>query len=265
MTAALLGKTVSRYRVDALLGKGGMGVVYRAEDTRLCRPVALKFISSTLAEDPIALHQFEREAKTAGSLSHPHICTIYEIATWNKQPFIAMELLDGETLRERLARSTPAVADIVEFAIQIASALGAAHDKDIIHRDIKPANIFVTTQGLVKLVDFGLAKHLPTVGVDAPSSIGFTEAGRILGTANYMSPERLRGRDIDHRSDLFSLGAVLYETVAGRRAFEGETVVEIIDAVLHQEPPPLDERAGPQPKKLTQIIGRLLQKNPDDR
>jgi len=265
MSTDLIGRSVSRYRVVELLGVGGMGVVYRAEDTRLGRSVALKFVSSTLAQDPIALRQFVNEARTASSLSHPNICTIYEIDHWEGQPFIAMELLSGRTLKDRLTCEPFESLALVDTAIQITSALIAAHDKDILHRDVKPANIFITAQGPVKLLDFGLAKHMPLSGADAALSGGFTTAGRILGTANYMSPERLRGREIDYRSDLFSLGAVLYEMVAGRRAFDGESVVEIIEAVLHHEPAPVGDAAGPQPKALMQIIARLLEKVPDDR
>jgi TolB-like protein/Tfp pilus assembly protein PilF len=242
-----------------------MGVVYRAEDTRLGRLVALKFVSSTLADDPVALRQFALEARTLSSLNHPNICTIYEIDSWEGRPFIAMEFLSGQTLRQRLAQSTFGATALVDTALQICSALDAAHGRDIIHRDVKPANIFITEQGPTKLLDFGLAKHMPLEDVDTALSGGFTEAGRVLGTANYMSPERLLGRDIDHRSDLFSLGAVLYEMVTGCHAFDGESVVEVIDSVLHGDPAPLDERSGPQPKGLMRIIARLLQKDPDDR
>lgn len=265
MSSSLIGKTVARYRVVDLLGTGGMGLVYKAEDSRLKRLVALKFVSSTLADDPIALRQFEREARTASSLSHPNICTIYEIDQWDGQPFIAMELLRGQTVKQRLAQSTFEPPLLIDVALQIASALSAAHDKGIIHRDVKPANIFITAEGQAKLLDFGLAKRMTLAELDAAQSSGFTSVGRILGTANYMSPERLRGWDVDHRCDLFSLGAVLYEMAAGRQAFTGASVIEIIDAILHQEPAPLDETTGPQPRALMQIISRLLDKAPDDR
>jgi TolB-like protein/Tfp pilus assembly protein PilF len=265
MATDLIGRVVARYRVLELIGVGGMGAVYKAEDSRLRRLVALKFVSTALAQDPVALRQFEREAQAASSLSHANICTIYGIDTWEGQPFIAMELLSGETLKERLAHSRLDAASLVDLAIQITDALAAAHDQDIIHRDVKPANIFITREGPAKLLDFGLAKRIPVAGPDMAQSSGFTAVGRILGTANYMSPERLRGRDADQRSDLFSLGAVLYEAVAGCRAFTGESVVEIIDAILHREPPPLDERSGRQPIALIQIIARLLEKAPEDR
>ena len=265
MNPDLIGRTVSRYRVIELLGIGGMGVVYRGEDIRLRRPVALKFISSSLLQDPAARRQFESEARTASALSHQNICTIYEISDWEGQPFIAMELLSGRTLKEQLTRTTFDAAAIVVLAIDIAKALEAADLQKVIHRDVKPANIFLTDRGPAKLLDFGLAKQLPLGELDAAQSGGFTQAGRILGTVNYMSPERLRGREIDHRSDLFSFGAVLYEMVAGLRAFQGETIVETIDAILHHDPKPLDEHIGPQPRELVQIVARLLQKSPDDR
>ncbi len=265
MSTELIGKTISRYRVVGLLGAGGMGVVYKAEDSRLGRPVALKFVSSSLSEDPIALKQFQREARTASSLNHPNICTIYEIDECEGQPFIAMELLGGQTIKQRLATSTFTVAELVDVAIQIGGALGAAHDKGIVHRDVKPANIFLTDSGPAKLLDFGLAKQMSLLEVDAAASTGFTSVGRILGTANYMSPERLRGRALDHRSDLFSLGAVLYEMATGRHAFDGASVIEVIEAILHHDVPPIEATGGPWPRGLTQVVATLLEKVPDDR
>jgi TolB-like protein/Tfp pilus assembly protein PilF len=265
MSTELVGKTVSRYRVIEALGAGGMGVVYRAEDPRLGRQVALKFVSGAFSADPIALRQFEREARTASSLNHPNICTIYEIDECDGQPFIAMELLNGQTVKERLAVSTFALPELIELAIQIADALSAAHDKGIVHRDVKPANIFVTERGQAKLLDFGLAKRLSLAEVDAASNSGFTAVGRILGTPNYMSPERLRGWEVDHRSDLFSVGAVLYEMMTGRHAFGGASVIEVIEAILHEDAPIPDPATGPWPKALLQIISRLMEKMPDDR
>jgi TolB-like protein/Tfp pilus assembly protein PilF len=261
----LIGRTVARYRVVELLGAGGMGVVYKAEDSRLHRFVALKFVSNALSEDPVALRQFEREARTASSLNHPNICTIYEIDECDDQPFIAMELLSGQTVKQRLAQSTFGHTELMDVAIQIADALGAAHDKGVIHRDVKPANVFITDRGQAKLLDFGLAKRMSLIEFDAGSSSGFSAVGRILGTPNYMSPERLCGHDIDHRSDLFSLGATLYEMMTGLHAFSGASVIEIIDAILHHEVPAFTRSTEPWPKALTQIITRLLEKAPVDR
>jgi TolB-like protein/Tfp pilus assembly protein PilF len=265
MAADLVGQTISRYRVLDVLGVGGMGVVYRAEDSRLGRAVALKFLSTSLEQDPIALRQFQREARATSSLNHPSICTVYEVDEWNGQPFIAMELLNGQTLRERVASARFEPLAVVDVAIQIAGALGAAHDKGILHRDVKPANIFLTETGSIKLLDFGLAKRMSLDALDSVPSTGFTEVGRLLGTANYMAPERLRGRDIDARSDLFSLGAVLFELLARQRAFDGASVIDVIEAILQRETPTIDAATGPWPKALVQIITKLLEKSPDDR
>src|SRR5262245_19705479 len=229
-----VGKTVSHYRIQGLLGSGGMGVVYKAEDSRLGRQVALKFVSGAFAEDPVALRQFQREARTASSLNHPNICTIYEIDECDGRPFIAMELLSGQTVKERLAEATFELRDLLDLAIQLADALGAAHDNGIVHRDVKPANIFLTDRKQAKLLDFGLAKRLSLAELDAAGSTGFTSVGRVLGTANYMSPERLRGWEVDHRCDLFSLGAVLYEMMTGRHAFGGASVIDVMEAILHE-------------------------------
>ena len=202
----MIGRTISRYHVVELLGAGGMGVVYKAHDTRLGRSVALKFISDAFAADPTALRQFKREAQTASSLNHPHICTVYQVDEFEGRPFIAMEMLQGETLKQRSSAGRLAPIEAIDFAIQITDALDAAHEKGIVHRDVKPANIFINERGVVKLLDFGLAKQSSVVEFDQESSSGFTAAGRVFGTPNYMSPERLLGHAIDHRSDLFSLG-----------------------------------------------------------
>jgi serine/threonine-protein kinase len=265
MPSDVIGKTVSHYQVIEVLGAGGMGVVYKAKDLRLPRHVALKFVSTTLAEDPLALRQFEREARTASVINHPNICTIYEVDEWQGEPFIAMELLDGQTVKERLAGGPVDVSTIIDTAVQVASALGAAHERGILHRDVKPANIFITREGQVKLLDFGLAKEGALAPADPGSSTGFTAVGRLLGTANYMAPERLRGRVIDHRCDLFSLGAVIHEMMSGKKAFEGDSVIETIDAILHEDPPLLDATSGPWPRALIQIVTTLLQKDANDR
>jgi TolB-like protein/Tfp pilus assembly protein PilF len=261
----LIGQTVSRFHVLELLGAGGMGVVYKAEDPRLNRFVALKFLSNSLSEDPVALRQFDKEARTASALNHPNICTIYEIGECDGQPFIAMEMLSGQTVKQRLAKSTFEDTELIDVATQIADALAAAHAQGIIHRDVKPANIFITDRGQAKLLDFGLAKRTSFMEFDAGSSSGFTAFGRILGTPNYMSPERLCGQDIDHRTDLFSLGATLYEMLTGRYAFSGASIIEVIDAILHRDAPPFDSSLRPRPRGLMQIIGKLMEKAPADR
>ena len=257
----MIGKTVARYHVVELLGAGGMGVVYKARDTQLDRTVALKFISDSFIGDRAAVRQFEREAQTASSLNHPHICTVYQVDEFDGRPFIAMELLRGQTLKQRIAASPLDTVEVIDFAIQIADALDAAHDKGIIHRDIKPANIFVGERQLLKLLDFGLAKRAAFSGVDSESGSGFTAAGRIFGTTTYMSPERLLGHPLDHRSDLFSLGSVVHEMATGVQAFSRATAIETIDAILHGTP-----AAGrPVPAPLKPIITKLLERNPDNR
>src|SRR5918995_5551204 len=256
----MIGKTVSRYHVVELLGAGGMGVVYKAKDTRLGRTVALKFISNAFQSDPAALRQFEREAQTASSLNHPHICTVYQVDEFDGRPFIAMELLRGETLKQRMGGSPLEPVDVIDITIQIADALDAAHEKGIIHRDVKPANIFIGERGLVKLLDFGLAKQSSVVDFDADASSGFTAAGRVFGTANYMSPERLLGHTLDHRSDLFSLGAVVYEMTTQTPAFHGASAIETIDAILHAQP-----KTSGVSAQLKRIICKLLEKHPDNR
>jgi eukaryotic-like serine/threonine-protein kinase len=257
----MIGRTVSRYYVVELLGAGGMGIVYKAKDTRLGRTVALKFISEAFAADPAALRQFEREAQTASSLNHPHICTVYQVDEFDGRPFIAMELLCGQTLKQRIAGGVLSPIEVIDFAIQITDALDAAHEKGIVHRDVKPANIFISDPGIVKLLDFGLAKQSSVLDFDRESSSGFTAAGRIFGTANYMSPERLLGHAIDPRSDLFSLGSVIYEMATGTQAFTGATPIEMIDAILHDKP----AHARSVPTALNRVIVKLLEKNPDNR
>jgi TolB-like protein len=238
-----------------------MGIVYMARDTRLGRTVALKFMSDAFAADPVALRQFKREAQTASSLNHPHICTVYLIDEFEGRPFIAMEMLEGETLKQRLAGSRLSPLEVIDCAIQITDALDAAHEKTIVHRDVKPANIFISARGVVKLLDFGLAKQSSVVDFDRESSSGFTAAGRIFSTPNYMSPERLLGHVMDHRSDLFSLGSVVYEMATGRQAFGGASAIEVIDAILHDKPS-VDRSVPPA---INRIVVKLLEKHPDNR
>jgi len=263
----LVGETVSHYHVVGKLGGGGMGLVYDAEDTRLGRHVALKFIPEDLVNDRKALERFVREARAASQLNHPGICTIYDIEDSNGQPFIVMEKLEGVSLKERLRGEPMDLEEILDIGIQVADALAACHEKGIIHRDIKPANIFITRSGQVKILDFGLAKMAPAyasgdyASVEDPLSI----AGDIFGTAVYMSPEQARGEELDPRSDLFSLGTVLYQMATGNKPFAGNNTVTTLEAVLNRKPiPPL--KLNPKlPPDLQGIIGRAMEKSRENR
>jgi serine/threonine protein kinase len=264
------GTRVGPYEVVALLGAGGMAEVYRAKDTRLGRDVALKVVSEALGTDAALVERFEREAKLAGSLNHPNVVALYDVGFQDGRPYFVTELLQGESLRERLAKPIP-LATALDWAAQMAQGLAAAHERGIAHRDLKPENVFVTKGDTIKLIDFGIAKLVEAVREAAPHGLmdetaspsgSRTDTGMVLGTPGYMSPEQVRGDAVDARTDFFSFGIVIYEMLCARRAFPAGSVVESGYAILHDEPDPLPESIPPY---VAQVVRRCLNKDPSRR
>jgi serine/threonine protein kinase len=261
----MIGQTISHYRIVGKLGVGGMGVVYDAEDQKLVRRVALKFLSEGLAGDPDATRRLRREAQTIALLNHPHICTIYEVDEHEGRAFIAMERLDGLNLKALMAGKKLATAEVLDISVQVADALEAAHAKGVIHRDIKPGNIVISPSGAVKVLDFGLARLMPTAELPESAFEGSTMPGRPIGTANYMAPERILQMPLDSRCDLFSLGVVMYEMATGRLPFAGASPAETVTNILEKNPTPLTVLSSDRPGQLDRIVKKLIAKRADDR
>src|SRR5579864_1969902 len=262
------GTRIGEYEIQKLLGSGGMGEVFRAHDSRLGRDVAIKVLPRILATDSERLKRFEQEARATAVLNHPNILVVFRMGTHEGAPYLVSELLEGATLREQLVRGPLPVRKAIDYGIQIARGLAAAHDRGIAHRDLKPDNLFVTKDGHVKILDFGLAKLIQVprhAEQNALTADTGTEPGMVMGTVGYMSPEQVRGRSADHRSDIFAFGAAMYEMLSGKRAFHKPTSAETMTAILNEEPPSVSQTALNVPPGLQRIVHRCLEKNPEQR
>ena len=268
------GTILGQYEIRSPLGAGGMGEVYRAHDTRLDREVAIKVLPESVTADPDRLRRFEQEARAAAALNHPNILAVYQMATHEGVSYMVSELLEGETLRERLRHGPIPLRKAIDHAVQTAHGLAAAHDKGIVHRDLKPDNLFVTKDGRVKILDFGLAKlvqprdasgaEATLAGVEATIAQA-TEPGMVMGTVGYMSPEQVRGKVADHRSDIFAFGTILYEMVTGKQTFRKPTSAETMTAILNEDPPSISQVTAATPPGLQRVVHRCLEKNPEQR
>src|SRR5262245_53416848 len=263
------GTSFDHYRILSRLGAGGMGEVWRARDTRLNREVAIKVLPASFANDADRLRRFKQEALATSALNHPNILTVHDIGDHDGAPFIVAELLEGEELREQLNGGPLPVRTAIDYAQQIASGLAAVHSKGIVHRDLKPGNLFITNDGRVKILDFGLAKLKPpqvdAVDMDAPTQKKITNPGTVLGTVGYMSPEQVRGQETDHRADIFSFGVILYEMLSGNRAFSGASKADVMSAILKDEPPELGETNTKISPQIEKLVRRCLEKQPERR
>jgi serine/threonine protein kinase len=263
------GTRLGRYEIRSKLAEGGMGEVYQGRDTQLGRDVAVKVLPTTVSTDPDRLRRFEQEACAASALNHPNILIVHDIGAHDGTTYVVSELLEGETLRKHIGGTPLAQRRVLDYALQIANGLAAAHEKGIIHRDLKTDNIFVTNDGRVKILDFGLAKLTQLDGnqvqTDVPTRRVETDPGVVMGTVGYMSPEQLKGRAVDQRSDIFSFGAILYEMLSGRRAFHGESTAETMSAILKEDPPELSNTNKNVSPGVERLVNRCLEKNPEAR
>src|SRR3989454_720936 len=263
------GAKFGRYEIRSQIGAGGMGEVYRAYDPKLKRDVAIKVLPANFSTDADRLRRFEQEAQAAGALNHPNILSVYDVDAFNGSPYVVSELLEGETLRKRMNGTALPQRKAIDYALQVAKGLAAAHEKGIVHRDLKLDNLFITRDGRVKILDFGIAKLTQAEGTrsqtDIPTRRVDTGPGVVLGTVGYMSPEQVRGQAVDHRSDIFSFGAILYEMLSGRRAFHGESAADTMSAILKEDPPDLSDTNQNISPALERLVNHCLEKNPEAR